>query len=211
MMRPRPTLLYHFTHVDNLRSIIRGGLRSDSGVSASSLAVDVGDQDVKQRRRRRIVPVPPGGVTADYVPFYFAPRSPMMYVISRDGVDGYSSGLEPLVYIVTTPEEVVAAGVDVVISDGNCASMLTAFRSGLGELDDLVDWRVMGARYWRDTDEDGDRKRRRQAEFLVHRHVPWSAVTQLATRSKPMLKRVRAILSGAGLDLSVKHQSDWYY
>lgn len=211
MMRPRPTLLYHFTHVDNLRSIIDNGIKSDSGVSTSSLAVDVGDQDVKQRRRRRRVPVPPGGVTADYVPFYFAPQSPMMYVISRNGVDGYSAGLDPLVYIVTTLEAILAAGGVVVISDGNCASVLTAFRSNLDELDELVDWEVMGDQYWSNTPDDGDRKRRRQAELLVHRHVPWSAVTQLATRSKPMLKRVRAILSGAGVDLPVKHQSDWYY
>lgn len=211
MTRPRPTLLYHFTHVDNLRSIIEDGLWSDSESSTLSLLVDVGDQDVKQRRRGRSVPVSPGGVTADYVPFYFAPRSPMMYVISRDGVGGYSGGLDPLVYIVTTPKAIVATGGVVVISDGNCASKLTDFRSGLDELDDLVDWEVMGLRYWHDTDDDGDRKRRRQAELLVHRHVPWSAVTQLATRTKPMLNRVRAILSGAGVDLPVNHRRDWYY
>lgn len=135
----------------------------------------------------------------------------MMLVISSDRVDGYSGGLDPLVYIVTTPEAIVATGGVVVISDGNCASKLTDFRSNLDELDDLVDWEVMGLRYWHDTDDDGDRKRRRQAELLVHSHVPWSAVTQLATRTKPMLNRVRAILSGAGVDLSVKHQENWYY
>lgn len=211
MNRPRPTLLYHFTHIDNLRSIIDDGLWSDSEVSASLLEVNVGDQGVKERRRRRIVPVPPGGVTADYVPFYFAPQSPMMYVISRDRVDGYSGGLDPLVYIVTTPKAIVATGGVVVISDGNCASRFTTFCSDIDELDDLVDWEVMDEQYWHDTEDDGDRKRRRQAELLVHRHVPWSAVTQLATRTKPMLNRVRAILSGAGVDLPVKHQQDWYY
>lgn len=211
MTRPRPILLYHFAHIDNLRSIIGDGLWSDSEVSASSLEVDVGDQGVKQRRRGRSVSVAPGGVTADYVPFYFAPRSPMMLVISSNRVDGYSGGLDPLVYIVTTPEAIVATGGVVVISDGNCASRFTTFRSNLDELDDLVDWEVMGARYWSDTDEDGDRKRRRQAELLVHRHVPWSVVTQLATRTKPMLNKVRAILSGADVDLPVKHQQNWYY
>lgn len=211
MARPRPTLLYHFTHVDNLWSIIHDGLWSDSEVSASSLAVDVGDQGVKRLRRHRRVPVPPGGVTADYVPFYFAPQSPMMFVISRDRVDGYSGGLDPLVYMVTTPEAIVATGGVVVISDGNCASRFTTFSSDLTELDDLVDWEVIDEQYWRDTDEDGDRKRRRQAELLVHRHVPWKAVTQLATRTKPMLNRVRAILSGAGVDLAVNQRRDWYY
>ena len=211
MTRPSPTLLYHFTHVDNLRSIIDDGLWSDSKLSTSSLEVDVGDQGVKQRRRLRRVPVSPGGVTADYVPFYFAPQSPMMLVISSNRVDGYSGGLDPLVYIVTTPEAIVAKGGVVVISDGHCASRFTTFSSDLDELGALVDWEVMNEQYWHDTPEDGDRKRRRQAELLVHSHVPWSSVTQLATRTKPMLNRVRAILSGAGVDLPVKHRRDWYY
>jgi hypothetical protein len=39
----------------------------------------------------------------------------------------------------------------------------------------------MGDRYWRNTDEDGDRKRRRAAEFLVYNFFPFSLVTGIAT------------------------------
>jgi hypothetical protein len=41
------------------------------------------------------------------------------------------------------------------------------------DLDALVDWELMRATYWADTDDDPDRKERRTAECLVHRAVPW--------------------------------------
>ena len=41
-------------------------------------------------------------------------------------------------------------------------------------LDDLdkVDWKIMKSKYWNDTDEGLDRKRRHQAEYLVHQLFP---------------------------------------
>lgn len=33
---------------------------------------------------------------------------------------------------------------------------------------DKIDWDVMGSDYWNDTNEDMNRKARRQAEFLVY-------------------------------------------
>lgn len=66
------------------------GLRSDSLVIAEgSLTVDVGKDNIKEGRRRRTVPIGPGGVVADYVPFYFAPRSPMLFTIDKGSVPQY--------------------------------------------------------------------------------------------------------------------------
>ncbi len=62
---------------------------------------DVGNQGIKARRSRRAVPVGPGGVVADYAPFYFAPRSPMMFAIEHGNVPTYSSGCDELIYLVS--------------------------------------------------------------------------------------------------------------
>ena len=116
MRRPaEQALLYHFTHIDNLASIMRAGwLVADGGVVAAGLATDVGDAGVKEARRRQLVPIEPGGVVADYVPFYLAPRSPMMFRIAcdhRDGVVGrYPDGDDPLVYLVTSMDRLVVSG-----------------------------------------------------------------------------------------------------
>lgn len=177
----------------------------------AELVNEVGNRQVKQRRRSRQVPVAPFGVTADYVPFYFATRSPMMFAIDNDGVPEYTEGLDPLVYLVTTPEQVEATGGLCVITDGNCASALTEFSADLGELDELVDWSIMQEMYWRNTDEDGDRRRRRMAEFLVHDQLPISAIQMIATRSETRLGEVEEIVKAAGVEISIVHRPGWYY
>ena len=93
-----PTVVTHFTHVDNLPLMIQHGLLSDTaGRSSNVLVVEVSNLGIKDQRRDRDVPVPPGGAVADYVPFYFAPRSPMMYSISRGNVPSYQGGTARLI------------------------------------------------------------------------------------------------------------------
>ncbi|MEV6965201.1 DarT ssDNA thymidine ADP-ribosyltransferase family protein [Hamadaea sp. NPDC051192] len=62
-------LIMHFTHIDHLPTIVSRGLLSDSAAQASgNLTREVGNQEIKEQRRRRAVPIAPGGVVADYVP-----------------------------------------------------------------------------------------------------------------------------------------------
>ena len=212
MPRPTQTKLYHFTHVDNLATVLTQGLWCDAEMQGSSLlAKEVGDRAVKDRRRSLPVGAGAGGVTADYVPFYFAPRSPMMYVISKGGVPEYTGGLDPLIYLITIPELLQAHDCQCVISDGNCASTITRFGEDPAFLDTTIDWDLMRERYWHNTPEDGDRMRRRAAEFLVHRHVPASAIHSLATRNTRMLERVQRLLVEHSVELPATVEADWYY
>jgi hypothetical protein len=55
---------------------------------------------------------------ADYVPFYFAPRSPMLYKLHKGGVPNYTNGQDPLVYLVSSAEAVAASGASFVFSGG---------------------------------------------------------------------------------------------
>lgn len=77
--------IVHFTPVDNLPGALqRGCLIADSVVQSLSIDIrECGDVAIKQRRRTMPVHVNPLGCVGDYVPFYFAPRSPIMYKIWR--------------------------------------------------------------------------------------------------------------------------------
>jgi hypothetical protein len=77
------------------------------------------------------VPLAPYGCVADYVPFYFAPRSPMLYKLHKGGVPNYTGGQDPLVYLVSSAEAVAATGASFVFSDGNCAATAEKFGSVL--------------------------------------------------------------------------------
>lgn len=50
------TRVLHFTHIDNLSTVAREGLQCDSTVQGSGLLLqEVGNQDIKELRRRRRV------------------------------------------------------------------------------------------------------------------------------------------------------------
>lgn len=72
--------IFHFTNVANVRSIMADGCVKAHRRAACN--VDIGDQSIKRRRGTVAVPCGPEGTVGDYVPFYFATRSPMLSSIS---------------------------------------------------------------------------------------------------------------------------------
>ncbi len=84
------------------------------------------------------------------------------------------------------------------------------FYEDLADLD-KVDWTIMQATYWHDRPEDGTRKWRRQAEFLIHNHFPVPLIGEIGTISRPMAEEVKQILSAAGHDIPVSVRQNWYY
>ena len=69
-----PALPFHARVASGIDN--EGGLLSDTdAVRSGSLMVDIGNADIKERRRGRMVPIGRGGAASDYVPFYFAPRA----------------------------------------------------------------------------------------------------------------------------------------
>ncbi|GAA1603671.1 DUF4433 domain-containing protein [Kribbella sancticallisti] len=206
-------LIYHFTSVANLPSMLaEGRICCDTTVQARGLLqVEAGDRDIKSRRRQVSVPVSPYGCPADYVPFYFAPRSPMMLKIKSGQVPTYSGGQRPLVHLVSSAERVAATEHTWVYSDGNCANDLTDYYTDLSDIDQVVDWDVMRARIWKNTAEDGDRMRRRMAEFLVHQELQWEALLGIGTFDETRADQVREILRTAGRSEPVRVRRDWYY
>ncbi len=201
----------HFTHIDNLAQIVAGGeLYSDALVGAR-LRTEVGDRGIKAARRSNRVNCGVGGHPADYVPFYFAPRSPMMYRIAVGSVEQYQDGQDHLIYLVTTIDDVVRTGLRWVFSNGNCGSPTTEYFDELELLDTAVDWDLQEAVMWNATADDPNRATRRAAEFLVHQRVPWRTIRWLVTRTDATASATEAILCRAGSSLRVVVRPEWYY
>ena len=211
-MTRRRGLLYHFTHISNLASIAEEGLFSDTQIETSRRApTEVGHADVKRRRRNLAVPLAPGGCVADYVPFYFAARSPMLYIISKGDVPTYSGGQEEIVYLVTSTEKVVEERLHFVFTDRNAALRIADYGNDLQDLDDYVDWDLMEGRMWNNTADEPDRQERRMAEFLVHGHVPWSAFIGVAACNDDKCQQVEHALASVGAKVLVTPRPEWYF
>ncbi|MBK8437926.1 MAG: DUF4433 domain-containing protein [Austwickia sp.] len=212
MGRPTPSWLYHFTHVDHVESIVRDGLVCDTTAQASGqLAHEVGNREVKERRRARVVDTAPGGVVADYVPFYFTARSLMLYQIHTGKVPSYRGGQNCLVYLCTTLERVVELGLPWVASNRNASTAIARFTADLQVLDGHVDWPLATTSTFNRTPEDPERPRRHQAELLVHRRLPWEAVKFVGVRDRHVMSRVEATLVTLAHQPERDVRPDWYF
>ncbi|HRC44663.1 MAG TPA: DUF4433 domain-containing protein [Nitrospira sp.] len=109
---PAQPKIYHITHVDNLAAIVREGvLVSDATMLArGGPSVTIGMSEIKKRRIEEIaVSCHPDTKVGDYVPFYFCPRSVMLYLLYRANHQDltYRGGQEPILHLEADLHEVV--------------------------------------------------------------------------------------------------------
>lgn len=83
LLPPAQPKIYHIVHVDRLASIVADGcLWSDTEVvKRRQPGTTIGMGDIKARRLALPVECHPGDHVGEFVPFYFCPRSIMLYVI----------------------------------------------------------------------------------------------------------------------------------
>lgn len=194
-------LVWHFTTWANLEQVAAAGrLLCDR---AAKGAEPVGDANIKQGRMNRLVALPaeagypPNVTVGDHVPFYFAPRSPMLLkVLSRRAQ--YAGDHAGLVMLGTVIRSVVESGGSWCVADRNAGSPLVQFSQDLGNLGSFIDFDLMKRYRWSNTPDDPDRQTRRAAEFLVLREVPVTMVTQVVTSTSAGVSRARQILQNVG-------------
>jgi hypothetical protein len=193
---PNPTWLYRIIHIDNLPQLLaRGILHAPNFTPNDGLVYrSIHSVAVQANRHQKLIPCGPVGTLHDYLPFYFGPLSVMLLNLKTGRVDGYTEGQEPLIYLVTTAQAIQQNNYGFVFSDGHGLTSLTSWYDDLVHLD-KVDWNIVKERYWADTREDGDRMRRKQAEFLVWQGLNWSMISGIGVLNAAMEQRVRHILS----------------
>jgi len=208
---PQPTPIIHMTHIGNLDEILaKGALSSTARLQAADARYNnIAYSSIQAQRAARQVPCGPGGCLHDYVPFYFTTRSPMLYTIHRGNVP-CEGGQGALVHLVSTAQKVAEAGLGFAFTDGHGIMTYSSFFDDLGRLGE-VDWDVVGSRQWADTLEDGDRKRRKQAEFLVRDAFPVTLLSGLAVQSAARKAEGEALLERRGVRMKVVEKSAWYY
>jgi ssDNA thymidine ADP-ribosyltransferase, DarT len=206
--------IYHITHVDNLAPIVAsGGLISDAAMIArSGPAASIGMSSIKQRRLSLPVHFHPGTHVGDYVPFYFCPRSVMLYVIHRaNNADlAYRGGQEPIVHLEADLHAVVdwatAARHRWAFTLSNAGAYYTQFCLSLTDLHQL-DWAAIAATDFRSPAV----KEAKQAEFLVHGFFPWTLVTTVGVCSPAIRARVAAVIAAGAHQPRVVVAKAWYY
>ena len=106
MEAPKKIWLYRIIHIDNLAHILHNGIHTGGSLDFDPNYKNIGDPSLINHRKNIIAQDPPGGSLSDYIPFYFGPRSPMLYQIAKGYEDIPKHPQENIVYLITSFEEV---------------------------------------------------------------------------------------------------------
>ena len=204
--------IYHIVHVDHLPSIIADGfLWCDAKMQREpQQGPTIGMSTIKKHRLSNRLNSRPDLCVGDCVPFYFCPRSVMLYVIHKKNhlELSYHDGQEPIIHLEADMQKVEDwAG------HNSCRWAFTLSNAGSSDfkdrckLDQLneIDWEAVQARNWQNC------KKGKQAEFLVERSFPWSLVQRIGVCSEQIQNHVQEALGVTGCQPVVQLKTGWYY
>lgn len=225
MTMPRPVRLFHITAIDNLEMICQqGALLSKTKSQQLGLQYNnIAHSGAQGARAVKTVTDPPGGLVHEFVPFYFAPRSPMLSAIHNGRVQNCNYDQTDIIYFETTIEYALQNGLEnFVFYDRNATLDYSQCFTDLNLLASSVDWLTMTesprldgfCKYFMNTHANPryvDRVEKRQAEFLIKEHVPLNWMTRIGVSDEAKALVAQSILAQNNVNLAVDIMSDWYF
>lgn len=172
----------------------------------------VGMSKIKKRRLEELeVECHPRTRVGEYVPFYFCPRSIMLYILymgNHPDID-YREGQCPIVHLqadlMASIQWAEKHKVRWAFSDRNAGERIANFYNDANEFN-KVDWTAVAATDWRDTKiREG-----KQAEFLIYESFPWELVEKIGVHNNIVRQNVIEKLTKENQSL-VSVEPSWYY
>lgn len=205
--------IYHIVHVDKIASIIADEcLWSDGEASRRGvIGTTIGMKAIKARRLTELkLQSHPNLFVGECVPFYFCPRSVMLYMFWRNNHAEltYHGGQQPIVHLEADLYETVAWA-----DASKRRWAFTATNAGSryfndwcdpGQLD-MLSWDVIGSNNWSGHQDS------KQAEFLMEGSFPWELISRIGVYSQQYYTQVQQILQGSEHKPRAEILRQWYY
>jgi hypothetical protein len=167
--------LYRMTHIANVPHVSAHGITHRNSPFANPNFTPIGDPTLISTRDEFVLDN--GRTLGEYIPFYFGTRTPMLFKIQK-GLDSLvATPPEKIVYIVTSAQQIIEQESDFVFTDGHAVDKFSSqyLPNEIGMLEELLDFKAIKAKYWKD-ENDLDKKRRKQAEFLLFGDLPFASI-----------------------------------
>jgi hypothetical protein len=176
--------LYYIAHINNLKSICMNGFQCRNYLKAKKNSFqDISDANVQLIRAHLHL--------HEYVNFYFAHNTPMLYVV----VNKYS---DSVILLELLSLEIMMNAIK--FTDGNAASSETIFYDDFSFLSNL-EWNIIKSKHPATV---GHAKRVRSAEVLVKDHVKPTCIKCVHVASNNTKQTAISILRGLGKYIPVK-------
>ena len=211
-MPPTEPKIYHIVHVDRLVSIVKtGALLCDTAIQQQPRSgTTIGMGHIKEQRRTKPVKCWPGLRVGDCVPFYFCPRSVMLFKIHKasDPALHYRGGQDPIVHLEVDLRETIDWAEQNqrrwAFTLSNAGSRYFEGRCDLTQLDE-IDRDAVQAQNWMDFNAG------KQAEFLVEESFPWALVQRIGVLTPKVRNLATETMCSTTHNPAVRVQPEWYY
>ena len=198
--------LYRMTHINNVPHILQFGITHRNSPNPNPHFTPIGDHSLISTRNNHILEN--GKQIGDYIPFYFGYRMPMLYVI-QNGYNGLATvPPEQIVYCVSSVAQVIETGLDFIFTDGHAVDTFSSIysKSEIDRIGEILDLKAIRDKYWND-ENDLDKKRRKEAEFLLSEDLPKVAILGFVVYNE----QARVKLQTMGVEPAQIHISEKHY
>lgn len=214
MPPPARPKIYHIVHVDKLASIAADGfIWSDAVMNEHPPnGTVIGMNNIKARRLNELTLAShPGLYVGQCAPFYFCPRSVMLYLIHRRNPElSYQGGQAPIVHLVADLHEAVQWANDNgrrwAFTLSNAGSRYFEDRADLAQLHE-INWNAVQTHSW----SGSPTKEQKQAEFLIEDGFPWELVREVGVLNQATGNAAVLALQGANHRPDSHIRPAWYY
>ena len=168
------------THIENIAHILQNGITHSTSLHANSAFVPIGDGSLITTRNNILLAN--NKRLGDYIPFYFGSRTPMLYVVQKGFNMVAPTPPDKIVYCISSVQKIIDLQLDFMFTDGHAVDSFTTQynASDIQNINNILDKSAIDAKYWTD-ENDLDKKRRKEAEFLVFGDIPLEAVLYYVT------------------------------
>lgn len=209
-INPNKALIWRIVHRDNIPWILENGLYCGNSNITSPNWVPIGNPELTGKRARHAVPVAPGGFLNDYVPFYFTPFSPMLMNIHSGRAGVAQRPNDEIVILVSSLPRIQELGHPFVFTDGHAYYEWSNFYTDLKDLD-KIDWPILQARDFKRDPDDPAKFERYQAEALIHRSCPASALLGMVCYTEEIKQVLERWLHQHQFSMPVHVRTGWYF
>ncbi len=212
-MQPQNPKIYHIVHIDKLQSIIDDGyLWCDAEVSRrESAGTTIGMNSIKTRRLKELkLDAHPNLFVGECVPFYFCPRSVMLYMMYRGNSSdmNYKGGQDNIIHLESDLRTSVLWAEKNkkrwAFTLSNAGSYYFEDRNDLSKLNEL-DWEVINSNQW------SGHQDKKQSEFLCEYSFDWGMIERVGANSHEVLRKVQEIIKNSKHKPKIELKKEWYY
>lgn len=187
--------------------ILHNGITHSKSDKSNPDYITIGDSTLISTRSTFLLKN--GKQLGQYIPFYFGARTPMLYVVQK----GYNmvtpTPAEEIVYCVCSVQKIIEQRLNFVFTDGHAVDSFSSqySASAINKIKSLLDFEAIEAKYWVD-ENDLDRKRRKEAEFLVEGDIAKEAILGYITYNQNAKNKV---IEFGALESKVFIKSTYYF